>query len=75
MFKISLGAKVRDKITGLEGVVTWRADYLTGCNRYGVQGPVNDGKVPESHGVDEMALEVLDEPVLSLSPQGPVTAG
>lgn len=31
---IILGRKVRDKVTGFEGIVTGRATYLTGCDQY-----------------------------------------
>lgn len=30
------GKKVKDKITGFEGIVVAKCIYLTGCNQYGV---------------------------------------
>ena len=30
--KIKLGIKVRDKVTGFEGIATARIKYLNGCN-------------------------------------------
>jgi hypothetical protein len=36
-FKFQLGDKVRDKITGIQGTITSRADYLTSVNRYCVE--------------------------------------
>lgn len=36
-FIYSLGDKVKDKVTGFKGVVVVRSQYLTGCNRYGLQ--------------------------------------
>lgn len=35
---IKLGTKVRDSITGFEGIVTARAEYLYGCIRCEVAG-------------------------------------
>ena len=37
MFKYPLGQEVKDKISGLRGVVMCRTEYLTGCNRYSIQ--------------------------------------
>ncbi len=53
-----LGARVRDKITGLTGVVTGHVRYITGCNQALVQPPVGeDGVMRESHWIDEQRLE------------------
>lgn len=35
-FKFSLGEKVKEKITGFEGVVMSQAAYISGCTQYGV---------------------------------------
>jgi len=34
MFTHELGKIAKDKITGFQGVLTARVEYLTGCNRY-----------------------------------------
>ena len=34
MFKIEMKEKVKDNITGFTGIVTGRAEYLTGCRQY-----------------------------------------
>ena len=58
--RIKLGQKVRDKITGLEGIATSRTEYLNGCVRYGIQAKLNkDGEVPEVEFTDEEQLEVV----------------
>ena len=45
---IKLGSKVRDIITGVEGIAVAKTDYLTGCTRYQVQRKAGkDGKIPE----------------------------
>jgi hypothetical protein len=64
MEAIKLGAKVRDRITGFVGIAVMRSDYINGCVRYGVQGPMDkDGKIPEAYYVDEQQCEVLEEAV------------
>jgi hypothetical protein len=61
---IPLGAKVRDPISGLEGVVTGRHEYLHGCVRLSVQpyGLDKDGKPHDPASFDEPALDVLATP-------------
>jgi hypothetical protein len=52
-----LGAKVLDQITGFEGVVIGRVEYLTGCAQYLLQPPVKkDGDWIESRWMDEDRL-------------------
>lgn len=63
MCRIELGSKVKDRVSGLEGIVVCRAEYLYGCVRYDVQVPIGaDGKVPEPYFIDEKQLEVLEQP-------------
>lgn len=56
--KIALGAEVKDTVTGYEGVVTARAEYLTGCIQYLVTqkktGP--DGTILPGEWLDEVRL-------------------
>lgn len=55
--KIGLGKKVKDVITGLEGIVTSRHEYLTGCAQYGIQAPIIEyGKIPDVVFLDENRL-------------------
>lgn len=56
--KIELNSKVKDKITGYEGVVTGRAEYLTGCIQYLVtaQRLTNDGNIANGEWLDEVRL-------------------
>ena len=35
--KFELGSEVKDKITGLKGILTGYSKYLTGCDQYLVQ--------------------------------------
>lgn len=58
-FKIELGSKVEDQLTGFSGIATARVQYVTGCNQYLVQprcGP--NGEFVDSHWFDEHRLYV-----------------
>ena len=62
-FLIELGSRVREIISGLEGIVVARSQYLTGCNGYGIQpGLDKDGKVPDATWFDENRLQVMELP-------------
>lgn len=60
---ILLGQKVRDKITGFEGVTVSKVEYLNGCIQYGVRPYYSEtemkGKYPEAEYIDEEQLEKL----------------
>lgn len=61
--KIKLGAKVKDTITDLEGIVTARTEYLYGCVQCEVQpNELKDGKIVEAAWIDEPQL-VLVTPI------------
>ena len=58
--KIKLGQRVRDSITGYEGVAICRAEWLYGCVRITIQGDLDkDGKMPEAVCIDEDQLIVI----------------
>ena len=60
---IELGSKVRDRISGFEGVAVARTVWRQGCARITVQPKVDkDGKLPETASFDEPELEVLNAP-------------
>lgn len=62
---IKLGSRVKDKMTGLEGVAVARIEYLNGCERYEIQpqGLTKEGDVRKSHWVDrqQMLVEIIQE--------------
>ena len=61
MFKFKQGETLRDKVTGFQGIVVSRTDYISGCNRYQLQPKVDaDGKMPDIVTIDEPALERTD---------------
>lgn len=56
-----LGDLVKEKITGIKGIVTGITRYLTGCDRLVVQpqGATTDGKMKDALHVDITQVEVL----------------
>lgn len=59
--EIVLGSKVRDRITGLEGIVLCRTVWLNGCIRVGVQAQeLKDGRPVDLYTCDEPDLTVID---------------
>lgn len=73
MFLIELGKIAKDKITGFEGVITARCEFLTGCNRYCIQPTtLKDGRPIESIYFDEAQIEVLSDGINASEVQGEV---
>jgi len=65
---IKLGSKVRDSLTGFEGIATARHEYLYGCIRITVTPQeLKDGKPVEESWFDEQRLELVKKmaPVVS----------
>lgn len=57
---IHLGDKVRDNITGFEGVAVAKSTYLNGCVSVGVKSTkLHEGKPLNTEWIDEQQLEVL----------------
>ncbi len=64
MIDIKLGSKVRDNVTGIEGIAVCRLHYLNGCVRYEVQPRgEKDGSKIEALWADAQQLEILTVPV------------
>ena len=51
-----IGIKVKDVITGFEGIVTARCTYITGCDQFLVQPETKDGAFVESRWFDDNRL-------------------
>jgi hypothetical protein len=63
--KIKLGNTYRDRVTGFTGVATCYTKYLTGCDRVGLQPPIDkDGKIPDSIYFDSTLLELIKKKVI-----------
>jgi hypothetical protein len=63
VFKFENGEEVQDSLTKFIGIVSGRADYLTGCRQYSVTpiGEANN-KFPESVWIDEGRLFATGAP-------------
>ena len=58
--RITLGQQVKDSITGYSGTVVGWTLFLYGCERVGIQGPLDkDGKVPDIVWFDEEQVIAL----------------
>jgi len=70
-----LGQKVQDSITGFAGIVTGKAEYITGCIQILVQPPASvldkAGEFKEPHWIDEDRVIVLDAEPLVLPRAAP----
>jgi hypothetical protein len=71
-----LGKRLRDKVTGFEGVATSYTTYLTGCATYGLAPKVDDkGMIQDTVHFDYMRLEVVDDGPLAISTNANVDTG
>jgi hypothetical protein len=62
--EITLGSKVQDRITGLEGIAVCRSIWLNGCVRVTVQPQeLKDGRPVDSYTCDEPDLTEVAEGV------------
>jgi len=59
--EINLGDKVRDTITGFEGIAIGRTKWLFGCDRITVQPDKTgkEGKILETHSFDAPQLVLV----------------
>lgn len=76
---VVLGWKVRDRVSGVEGIVMARAEYLTGCAHVGIYNGLDDkGQDRGYYWVNEIRVEIISQddisflvrPVGSRSPAG-----
>jgi len=67
--KFTLGQRVRDRVTGFEGIVTTRVEHLNGCVQYLVKPHVVEkddeaSKMPDGHYIDDVQLAYVDEGIV-----------
>jgi len=62
-FEFQFNQKVRDKVTGFEGIVLGRTEYATGCVQYGVcpSKLTIDGRMPDWHWLDGGRLVLIND--------------
>lgn len=64
-FKHELGKLGKDKITNFQGIIISRCEYLTGCNRYGIQPiELQNGTLVDSVYFDEECIDVIGSGIL-----------
>lgn len=84
--EINLGDRVREKLSGVEGVVIGITHWITSCDHIGVkrQGVDQNGKPWELLWFDEPHIEVLEraavaapavDPATGMKPGGPIPNG
>ena len=56
---INLGNKVRDKVSGIEGIATGRCEYLNGCVQFCVVTKAGKDNKSASPWIDEGQLVVV----------------
>jgi hypothetical protein len=65
--KFLLGQTAKDIITGFTGVVTARAEYISGCHQILLAPPIDEkGSHRESHWYDEQRCNRVGEDMLTL---------
>jgi hypothetical protein len=69
-----LGDRVKDTVSGMEGIVTGRCYYLNGCVSLLVEGAHN-GKERVQAWLDEQRLQVLENMAFKPQTGGSATAG
>ncbi len=56
----NMGDKAKDQITGFEGVITGKAEYISGCSQVLLAPAVNkDGEFREGQWFDLQRIEVI----------------
>ena len=80
MATIKIGQRVRDTITGFEGIVVARTEWLYGCVRLTVQSDrLAEGKPAEPYTVDEPQCALvgvgIDAPYLHAAGERPSVQG
>lgn len=63
---VNLGDKVKDTITGFEGVVTGTAEYITGCRQVCIVPPAKDGDYKPGQWFDDDRVAVLQASAVTL---------
>ncbi len=75
-FKFSNGDTLRDKVTGLTGVVMVCAAYATGCHHYGLlPRELQNGKQADWEWIDVSRLELVEPASVTFNQDENQTSG
>ena len=69
MNEIELGDKVRDVITGYEGIVVAKTEFINGCVQFGVAHRLKKNEKPDQVGepsIDAKSLEIVKKHAVRL---------
>lgn len=64
--KFELGVTLECKISGFKGIAIGKCSYITGCDQYLVQPPMQEGKYPESTWIDVHRLEQIGKDIIRI---------
>lgn len=72
MEEIKLGDRVKDTITGFEGIATGHIKYITGCDQFSVKPTKldKDGLPIKTYWFDVLRLKKIEEKVSEIKPEG-----
>jgi hypothetical protein len=59
----NLGKQAKDKVTGFEGIIIGKINYLFGCAQYGIAPKSVDGKINDTNWFDEGRVEITGQGV------------
>lgn len=64
--QIKLGNKVKDVITGIEGIAVSKIEYLNGVQEYGIQLPAkkDEGVKPAVQWIDQHQVKKVGDGIL-----------
>lgn len=71
----NLGKKAKDKVTGFEGVIIGKINYLYGCAQYGIVPPVHENKVGDCQWFDEGRVQIIGDGIAAAEVQGSKPGG
>ena len=58
-----IGKKIKDKVSGMSGVVVSVTYFLNGCIRLSIQPPIDkDGKMRDERWFDIQQIELVEKP-------------
>lgn len=70
MAEILLGSRVKDRVTGFEGIATGRCEYLSGCVQILIKPEQGKDKtMPEGHWIDIDVVDVVGKGLLKKLPE------
>lgn len=62
--QIKLGNKIRDVVTGLEGIAVSEVNYLNGSKDWGIRPKSNKDEMPGVSYIDSSHCEKIDEGII-----------